>query len=76
MGKGKIDVGTAGVKTLKSIYIDAKNVAYVNVIADGVKRELSGRGRIPVGLSGREFVFELNGKNETELLEAEWEVRA
>lgn len=73
---GKIDVGTAGVKTLKSIYIDSADVARITVKADGVKRELSGQGRIAVGMSGREFVFELNGKNETESLEAEWEVRA
>lgn len=73
---GKIDAGTAGVKTLKSIYVNAKDEARIAVTADGVKRELKGRGRIHVGMSGREFVFELNGKNETGLLEAEWEVRA
>lgn len=70
-----VDVGTSGVKTLKNIYTDADDFSRVKITADGVSREVRGQGELPVGLSGREFVFEIKERGETSILEAEWEVR-
>ncbi len=70
-----VDVGTSDVKTLKSIYTDVNDFARIKITADGVSREIFGQGKIPVGLSGREFVFEIKERGEASILEAEWEVR-
>ena len=72
---GKIDLGTASVKTLKRIYFDKGRAVQVTVKADGVSRTIEDYGERSVGLSGRNFTFEVSGKGETDLLEAEWEIR-
>lgn len=71
-----IDLGSAGVKTLKKIYVDKTDKAQIRIRADGVSRSISGDGEIYVGMSGRDFVFEVVGNGKVNALEAEWEVRA
>lgn len=70
-----IDLGKAGVKTLKKIYVDKTDGAEVTVNADGVSRSFVGNGEITVAMSGRNFTFEVVGGGRVNTLEAEWEVR-
>ena len=70
-----IDLGCDSVKTLKSIYLDCTGDVAVCVKADGTERTLNGRGKIPVNMSGINFVLEVSGRGKIDLLEGEWEVR-
>ncbi|MGN0804194.1 MAG: hypothetical protein ACI4MS_02305 [Candidatus Coproplasma sp.] len=54
-----VSFGTKPVKTLKSLYIDASADVTIDVIADSATYTYNGRGRIPVGLKGDTFKFEI-----------------
>lgn len=69
-----IDLGSSRVKTLKSIYVDKSEDTEITVRADGLERSFSESGESYVGMSGRNFSFEVSGGT-VKSLEAEWEVR-
>ena len=71
----KLDVGTAGVKTLKKIRFDKSGDSIVKVTADGISRTIEGSGEMTVGLSGRQFEFGISGGGKAKSLDAEWEIR-
>lgn len=70
------DLGIAGVKTLKSLFISGRGDVTVTVLADGVSRDFAGFGVHRADMRGRTFTFCVSGECDVTELTAEWEVSA
>lgn len=70
------DLGTGGIKTLKSVFVSGTGDCTVTVCADGAERAFAGFGQHRAGMRGSSFTFVVSGECDVDRLEAEWEVTA
>ncbi|MGN1104511.1 MAG: hypothetical protein ACI4QI_06490 [Candidatus Coproplasma sp.] len=68
-------IGGYGRKTLKNLYVESDQTPEINAVCGGVRRKVSGTGRIPVNLSGEDIRIEVYGNSTVKSIIAELEER-